>query len=307
MPVLIQPFDAGDKTHRDAHKLEDQTRNLFLEEAFAPEKTNGRALPADDGGWRWPMPRDSQNQPLDLKLTQEEKDRIGKKVWNNECNGTYDGLTTWNKGEEFPSLGIGHFIWLPKNAHVPFQQSFPTMIDFIKAEGATPPSWLKQHEPCPWTSRKSFYNDFAGNKLSELRKFLSDSFPQQTDYLIDRLQKALPEILEKEDPSQKDKIQQRFYTVLNSGTAGVFALVDYVNFKGEGLEVVPEYNNHGWGLRQVLETMKDTDNPVKDFSDSAKEVLKTRVDNSPPARNEKQWLPGWLARVDHYVTDPPVK
>lgn len=308
-PVLVELFQAPDKVRIDTQKSEgehEQAHSRFVAEAFGP-RDNARVVGAvDDSGWRWPMPR--SQQALDLKLTPEEKERIGKKVWNNECSGTKDGLTTWNKGEEFPSLGIGHFIWMPKNAHVPFGESFPQAMRFVESEGAKLPAWLDLDKPCPWESRKSWYNDFDGKKLTELRNFLANTVPQQTDYLIDRLEKSLPEILNKEeDPAQRDLVQKRFYKVLNSGPGGVFALVDYVNFKGEGLELVPQYNNHAWGLRQVLEGMKDTDNPLKDFSDSAKEVLKTRVANSPPERNEKQWLPGWLNRVDRYVTDPPFK
>jgi hypothetical protein len=48
-------------------------------------------------------------------LTQEQAQTIGRQIWKNECGGTQEGLTSWNKGEEFPSLGIGHFIWYPKD------------------------------------------------------------------------------------------------------------------------------------------------------------------------------------------------
>ncbi len=37
---------------------------------------------------------------------------------------------------------------------------------------------------------------------------------------------------------------------------GVYALVDYVNFKGEGTLATERYQDHGWGLLQVLEGMK---------------------------------------------------
>jgi hypothetical protein len=40
---------------------------------------------------------------------------------------------------------------------------------------------------------------------------------------------------------------------------------------------------------------------VKSFAESAKTVLRNRVRNSPPERNEARWLPGWLKRVDTYV------
>jgi hypothetical protein len=56
-------------------------------------------------------------------------------------------------------------------------------------------------------------------------------------------------------------------------------------------------------LLQVLEGMNDVTGraAVKSFAESAKAVLKNRVRNSPPERNEARWLPGWLKRVDTYV------
>ncbi|MBX9724225.1 MAG: hypothetical protein K2X81_22645, partial [Candidatus Obscuribacterales bacterium] len=46
-----------------------------------------------------------------LHLSEKEAAAVGQKIWRNECSGSIDGLTSWNAGEEFPSLGIGHFIW----------------------------------------------------------------------------------------------------------------------------------------------------------------------------------------------------
>src|SRR5436190_1178359 len=40
---------------------------------------------------------------------------------------------------------------------------------------------------------------------------------------------------------------------------------------------------------------------AKAFAESAKAVLRNRVRNSPPERNEARWLPGWLKRVDTYL------
>ena len=59
---------------------------------------------------------------------------IGRKIWQNECNGTIAGLTSWNEGENFASLGIGHFIWYPKNQRGPFEESFPKLVSFIAGE-----------------------------------------------------------------------------------------------------------------------------------------------------------------------------
>jgi hypothetical protein len=45
-----------------------------------------------------------------VSLSHGDALKIGKRVWQNECNGTVSGLTSWNQGEDFASLGIGHFI-----------------------------------------------------------------------------------------------------------------------------------------------------------------------------------------------------
>jgi hypothetical protein len=42
---------------------------------------------------------------------------------------------------------------------------------------------------------------------------------------------------------------------------------------------------------------------VNEFSHSAAAVLKRRVQNSPPERNEARWLSGWLNRVHSYNRD----
>ncbi|MGZ5512150.1 MAG: hypothetical protein ACXWG7_02070, partial [Chthoniobacterales bacterium] len=60
-----------------------------------------------------------------ITLSRADAQRIGRKVWQNECGGTIAGLTSWNAGENFASLGIGHFIWYPKDVRGPFEESFP--------------------------------------------------------------------------------------------------------------------------------------------------------------------------------------
>jgi len=81
---------------------------------------------------------------------------------------------------------------------------------------------------------------------------------------------------------------------------GVYALVDYVNFKGEGTLVTERYKGEGWGLLQVLETMGEGP-ALQEFSRAADKVLTRRVQNSPPERGEQRWLAGWRSRVRSYA------
>jgi hypothetical protein len=103
--------------------------------------------------------------------------------------------------------------------------------------------------------------------------------------------------------AERARVQRRFDRVADS-SSGCYALVDYVNFKGEGVLATERYAGQGWGLLQVLEGMSQENSgreAVKNFAESAKEVLTNRVRNSPPKRNESRWLPGWLLRINTYV------
>ena len=106
-------------------------------------------------------------------------------------------------------------------------------------------------------------------------------------------------------PSAGDRarVTDRFYAVAES-PQGIYALIDYVNFKGEGVAASERYRGQGWGLLQVLEEMRGTPRgpaAAREFSGAAKRVLQRRVENAPPARNESRWLPGWMKRCDTYA------
>src|SRR6188472_4507227 len=100
--------------------------------------------------------------------------KVGKRVWQNECGGTISGLTSWNQGEDFASLGIGHFIWYPKGRRGPFEESLPKVVGFISKRGAKlPPLLLKGDEqPCPWNSRAEFLRAQHTAEMNQLRQFL---------------------------------------------------------------------------------------------------------------------------------------
>lgn len=238
-----------------------------------------------------------------INLSPADTRRIGKRIWQNECNGTIEGLTSWNAGENFASLGIGHFIWYPKGERGPFDESFPKFVDFAGRRGAKLPEVLLAKDGCPWTTRAEFNQASQTPRMKELRRFLADTVNLQAEFLAQRLQQALPKMLAESGSTNGAQIQQRFDRV--AGTPmGCYALVDYVNFKGEGVLATERYAGQGWGLLQVLQGMTEETSggeAVKSFAESAKTVLKNRVRNSPPARHEARWLPGWLKRIDTYL------
>lgn len=236
------------------------------------------------------------------ELSAGQKAVIGRKIWQNECAGTVEGLTSWNAGEEFPSLGIGHFIWYPAGFNGPFTESWPQLIAFAKQRGANPPA-VASLPDCPWSSKKQFQAEFRGPQLTALRKWLAANVSLQTDFVIARSRAALPKMLAAAPASERKRIEANYHKVASTA-GGTYALIDYVNFKGDGINPSERYNGRGWGLMQVLGEMRDVSAgpaAASEFAAAAKRVLDRRIANSPPARGEARWKAGWHNRCDTYA------
>lgn len=241
-----------------------------------------------------------------IDIPPQDMERIGRRIWKNECGGTVAGLTSWNQGEAFASLGIGHFIWYPAGPHGPFQESFPLLLEFLAQNGASVPDWLQGLPDCPWPDREAFRQDLDSQRMKQLRDLLASTVALQTRFIVDRMEAALPKILAASPAGERPALRRQFYRV-GSESLGVYGLVDYVNFKGEGVSPSESYKGEGWGLLQVLQGMSGEaagQAALDDYSLSAEKVLKRRVANSPPERREERWLPGWLERVKSYRTGP---
>lgn len=245
--------------------------------------------------------------PFVLGSNQIDKDslnHIGLKVWQNECRGTLDGLISWSASEEFPSLGLGHFIWYPEENTGPFEEGFPLLINFLKDKlkdsDIKIPSWLNPKKGFPWKTRKTFIKEKRSKKMQELRNFLSNTLDLQVLFLFERFKVAEEKILPLLNETQKTHLES-----LKSSTNGMYALVDYVNFKGLGLSEKERYRGKGWGLLQVIQNIPDdvsNEKILAAFITSAKQILNHRVKNAPLKRNEDQFLNGWFKRLETYLT-----
>ena len=171
-----------------------------------------------------------------ISLSHDEAMRIGRKIWQNECGATIAGLTSWNAGENFASLGIGHFIWYPAGVRGPFEESFPNFVRFAEKRGTKLPELLlgRKSGACPWNSRQEFLAAGSSKPMRQLRTFLADTVNLQADFLVERLREALPKMLATAPAAERSRIEQQFERVASS-PQGVYALIDYVNFKGEGV------------------------------------------------------------------------
>jgi hypothetical protein len=230
---------------------------------------------------------------------------IGIKIWFNESGGDVMGLTSWNSGESFASLGIGHFVWHPysNKKRASFNNGFPSLIRYMEQRGVEIPAWIRNSLYCPWKNRQEFLQEKNSAKMKELRVFLQNTIPIQAECMVKNLEKTFPQLLEIAPPKDRPFIYNRFYTLART-PAGIYALVDYLNFKGAGLSKCKRNYEHGSGLLHVLKGMRSAppgSTPLQAYVWSAKNALLRRVERASPKANHERWLGGWFKRLNTYL------
>jgi len=238
-----------------------------------------------------------------VDVSDVELQKIGQKIFWNECSGNPALLTNWKYGEDFGSFGFGHFIWYPEGKKGIHEERFPRVLAFFKANKVELPDFLQPDKPCPWKTRDEFYNDYDSEKMIFLRKLLKSTMSLQAKFMANNLEIAILKIKEAASPEKKQMVEKILNSMLHS-SSGLYILIDYVNFKGNGTNPSERYNGQGWGLLQVIENMKDSNNNsdiIKNFAQSAKFVLQRRANNSPNKTQEQKWIPGWFNRIDTYT------
>ncbi len=245
----------------------------------------------------------------ELKLSDRQANQIAHKIWLNEGSGKRNKLVWWNKGEEFASVGIGHFIWFTRDKPMWFWEAFPPMLKFITAHGAKPPKWLTPQTHCVWNSYKEWRYAKKHNtpKMRELTYFMDQTKGLQARFMLHRLNSSFPKILKYAKTHHQGKIVAYNYHRLlyrkngKVDTQGAYILIDYINFKGDGINKGERYQGKGWGLYQVLNRMDPKDpNPYHAFAVAGKWVLNRLTHISPPERRLYRFKRGWFNRMDSY-------
>lgn len=233
--------------------------------------------------------------------------RIGARIARNETAGRAEHLIYWGAGEDHASLGIGHVIWYPAGRRGPFRESFPELLAYFAVRGIALPTWLTPETPCPWPDRAALRAAVLDPRMIELRRLLAETTAEQVAFLVERLADALPEILVAAPAPARPALEDRIERLLRApdgglSPGGIYAMVDYVNFKGEGTLASERYQGTGWGLLQVLEAMpEDVADARRAFAEAAAAVLERRVALAPAEREEPRWLAAWLPRVASYA------
>ena len=240
------------------------------------------------------------------EFNQQQMSWLGDRVFANECNRKFSCLTSWNEGEDFPSLGIGHFIWYAAEQQERFEETFPALVNYYKQQGYELPYWLESlpTPDSPWHSREQFLAESDSENMRQLRQFLAATTELQVMFIVERLHNSTGELFGQLEASRRAALQASFYDIANAETPyGLYALIDYVHFKGTGLAASERYQGEGWGLLQVLVELQGVEANLDNFVIAATRVLERRVANAPVERREQRWIAGWKNRLQTYLPD----
>ena len=237
-------------------------------------------------------------------LSDSEIRSIGDKIFKNESGGSIANLVHWNNGENFASMGIGHFTWYPAGRRARFGNTFPGLLDHLQSNGVQLPVWVQKarYSGAPWRTKNELGSAKRSQQVQELQNLLYQTRYLQATYIFERAKRAMPRVVKATPQHLKGLVGQNLNAVANT-RGGWYALIDYVNFKGEGLSRNGGYKGQNWGLLQVLENMRPSQpgqQALNNFADSATAILQRRVRNSDPRRNEAKWMRGWTVRINTY-------
>ena len=141
-----------------------------------------------------------------VELSDAQALEIGRRIWKNESGATVNGLTAWNTGEEFASLGIAHFIWYPEGKQGPFEESFPKLATYLAKQGVRVPSMdarsMSLEDPGNIHGRFS-----KVRRMLELRGLLKTTIARQARFAALRLEQALPKMLAAASSSERERIK----------------------------------------------------------------------------------------------------
>ncbi len=264
-------------------------------------------------------------------------------------------LLRWD-ARGFLYLGASEAIWYPDipAGEKKFLEDWPTLRSELQKRGFSIPTLALG--PSPWRSGEELEADLANltkedsqiinpaertrkRELEELLTFLKREDVIKVEYtlLIDRLERALDPQSETylfaNLPPGKGAIMEKNFRELASlqdslgHPLGLYALVDYCNFKGEGIAAAEHYNTQAWGLSELLFEMEDLRSnrpllekyidrlelqqkrsdltaenltPLELFVLTGAKVLDDRIENNIMERDRMKGTPGYEYFLAHY-------
>jgi len=179
MPKSEPKLVASSKTNNS--QLEKLIKNQYNNKSIDLNVNTSLRNMRDSGSYERPnvntytANRKTQQGTPDMKLSKEQLLAVAERIFQNETGGVRNNLVDWNDGENFPSLGIGHFTWFKASGgRSGFGDSLPDMIAYYKQQGIQLPKLLSEFRYSPWNSKSELMAKKAnGDKdIQELMQVL---------------------------------------------------------------------------------------------------------------------------------------
>jgi hypothetical protein len=152
------------------------------------------------------------------RISSTEVRRIGDQIFQNESGGDVNKLIHWNKGENFASMGIGHFTWYPAGRKQSFGNTFPGMLTYLESRGVRLPQWIKhaKRSGAPWRTRSQLLRDKHNPQVQQLQRILFETRYLQAEYIMQRAQRAMPKLVTTAPPHLRPRVASNLNAVANS-------------------------------------------------------------------------------------------
>jgi hypothetical protein len=257
---------------------------------------------------------------LHVEVTQAQFDAIEQR-YITQYNSPDSNVLAWQQNSDgthmnatgYVGIGLGSYIWYGANNRENYVEDWPTVAQALQSHDVTLPAWALG--VCPWSNEADFdaantpgspyYADiqalnttlqtdpaaldvqFRFGPWARLLRGVTPNSDTPGDYMFGYDPIKAPNALISLPPGEAELIGANFSavsTVQGFGhPLGMYALVDYDNFKGEGTAVTEIHNTQHWGESAVLEKMGPLDiqiDPLTTFINSGLEVLHDRIVNT---------------------------
>ncbi len=273
----------------------------------APPDLNPTApanLPVNNNAIPMPMPTPTVSIAPQGNQASPNLHEVADRLFRNETQGDARKLLRWNAQENFADLGLSHLIWYPANKRGRYTETFPPFLQYVQANQVPLPTWLAQRpaDGGPWADKAAFERAQNDPQMVELRNFLQKTLHLQAAFMADHLRRNLPNMTAQLPAEQRQRVMENFQ-IMEKSPGGLYPILDYTLFQGDGANPNDRYRGQGWGLIQVLQNMERV-NPgtgaLAEFMRAANDTLVARVANAPPERREARLLTTWEERVRTY-------
>lgn len=191
-------------------------------------------------------------------VSEEELSKISERLYQNVTDGNANHIVQWNNKQQSLHLGFG-FVWYPQMSDNGSKSTFPSYLRYLQNQQVPLPIWLMNavQTGAPWSTRASFERSKNDSEMRELRRILQTTKELQALFLLDRLQKNTPRIVQQASARERERLIYNLQA-MRKAKGGLYPLLDYVSFNESALPRVLSHMQKHTSHERVLEAFAES-------------------------------------------------